>query len=79
MRSDQTIFRRWLCEHGPLEPSLPLPSTGSDESEAARIGRIDRSSFEIGLWLDATLCVCHLRLVNGYVPRIAIDDDSRSS
>src|SRR4051812_22638867 len=37
-----------------------------------------RSTYEICLWLDATLCVCHLRLVNGYVPRIAIDDDSRS-
>ena len=45
----------------------------------ARFGRIDRSTFEICSWLDATLCVCHLRLVNGYVRRIAIDDDSRSS
>jgi hypothetical protein len=32
---------------------------------AARFGVLDRSTFEICLWLDATLCVCHPRLVNG--------------
>src|SRR5262245_33733884 len=39
--------------------------SGGRSRSLACFGRIDRSTFEICFWLDATLCVCHLRLVNG--------------
>jgi hypothetical protein len=47
---------RFLVAIGrPLQPIL------------ARVGRIDRSIQEVTSRLDAILCVCHHRLVNGYV------------
>jgi hypothetical protein len=52
------------------EPTVALRasvgSTEADKDVVARFGRIDRCMRPITPPLDAILCVCHSRLVNGY-------------